>query len=53
MRGWRRALFGDAALDLVNGRLALSVEHGALRLRACGGSDAPAPAQAADPAERP
>ena len=35
LQGWRRALFGDDALDLVNGRLALSVEHGALRLLAC------------------
>ena len=35
LQGWRRALFGDAALDLVNGRLALSVEHGALRLLDC------------------
>lgn len=54
MQGWRRALYGDAALDLVNGRLALSVEHGSLRLLPCGGdSDAPARARAADTAERP
>ena len=38
MQGWRRTLFGDAALDLVNGRLALTVEHGQLRLLACDGS---------------
>ena len=37
LQGWRRTLFGDAALDLVEGRLALSVEHGALRLLACDG----------------
>ena len=36
LQGWRRALFGDAALDLVNGRLALSVERGVLRLIPCG-----------------
>ena len=30
--GWRCELFGADALDLVNGRLALSVEHGRLRL---------------------
>ena len=35
LQGWRRELFGDAALDLVHGRLALSVEHGELRLLAC------------------
>ena len=35
LQGWRRTLFGDAALDLVNGRLALSVERGRLRLLAC------------------
>ena len=40
LQGWRRALFGDDALDLVNGRLALSVEHGALRLLPCGGDGA-------------
>ena len=33
--GLARELFGDAALDLVHGRLALSVEHGELRLLAC------------------
>lgn len=32
LRGWRRDLFGAAALDLVNGRLALAVERGRLRL---------------------
>ena len=36
LQGWRRALFGAAALDLVNGRLALSVERGVLRLIPCG-----------------
>ena len=35
LQGWRRALFGDAALDLVHGRLALTVKHGELRLLAC------------------
>ena len=40
LQGWRRSLFGDDALDLVNGRLALSVEHGALRLLACDGDGA-------------
>ena len=35
LQGWRRTLFGDAALDLVNGRLALSVQGGELRLLAC------------------
>ena len=59
LQGWRRALFGDAALDLVNGRLALTVEHGTLRLLACegrgNGADerAPAPAQPAAAAEGP
>ena len=38
LQGWRRTLFGDAALDLVEGRLALSVEHGTLRLLACDGA---------------
>ena len=32
LRGWRRDLFGAAALDLVNGRLALAVERGRLCL---------------------
>ena len=47
LQGWRRALFGDAALDLVSGRLALSVEHGTLRLLPCDGAGdrAQAPAQ--------
>ena len=54
LQGWRRALFGDAALDLVNGRLALSVEGGALRLSPCAGVTAsaatsPRPAEAARP----
>ncbi len=44
LQGWRRALFGDAALDLVNGRLALTVEHGVLRLLACDGAVDRAPA---------
>ena len=35
LQGWRRELFGDAALDLVHGRLALAVERGALRLIPC------------------
>ena len=35
LQGWRRSLFGDAALDLVRGRHALSVQHGALRLIPC------------------
>ena len=38
LQGWRRSLFGDAALDLVHGRLALSVQHGALRLLPCDGA---------------
>ena len=38
LQGWRRTLFGDAALDLVNGRLALSVERGTLRLLTCEGA---------------
>ena len=37
LQGWRRSLFGDDALALVNGRLALSVERGTLRLLACDG----------------
>ena len=47
LQGWRRTLFGDAALDLVNGRLALTVEHGVLRLLACedAGDRAPASVQ--------
>ena len=52
LQGWRRALFGDAALDLVNGRLALSVEHGTLRLLPCGGAVARAPVQPLTAAER-
>ena len=49
LQGWRRTLFGDSARDLVTGRLALSVEHGELRLLACAeaGGPAPAPAEAA------
>ena len=43
LQGWRRGLFGDAALDLVNGRLALSVERGALRLLPCAGTGVAAP----------
>ena len=35
LQGWRRTVFGDSARDLVTGRLALSVEHGELRLLAC------------------
>ena len=38
LQGWRRDLFGDAALDLVHGRLALAVERGALRLLPCNGA---------------
>ena len=38
--GWRRTLFGNDALALVEGRLALSVENGALRLLACDGDGA-------------
>lgn len=59
LQGWRRALFGDAALDLVNGRLALSVEHGTLRLLACDGQGrgaderAPTRAQSVAAAEGP
>ena len=54
LQGWRRVLFGDAALDLVHGRLALSVEHGALRLLPCdgGGERAQASAQSLAAAER-
>ena len=43
LQGWRRGLFGDAAIDLVNGRLALSVERGALRLLPCADTDVAAP----------
>ena len=59
LQGWRRALFGDAALDLVYGRLALSVENGTLRLLACDGKGngarerAQAPAQPLRAAEGP
>ena len=55
LQGWRRALFGEAALDLVNGRLALSVEGGALRLLARDGAGGAGSASArlADAAERP
>ena len=54
LQGWRRALFGDAALDLVNGRLALTVERGALRLLPCDGAGdrAQASAQPLAAAER-
>ena len=53
LQGWRRALFGDAALDLVNGRLALTVGHGTLRLLACnetgeGAEATPQPVAAAE-----
>ena len=58
LQGWRRSLFGDDALALVSGRLALSVEHGTLRLLACdgkgssaGGDGARAPAQPLSAAE--
>ena len=44
LQGWRRALFGDAALDLVSGRLALTVERGVLRLLPCDGDGDRAPA---------
>ena len=50
LQGWRRSLFGDAALDLVNGRLALSVQHGALRLLPCGGAGDRAAASVQPPA---
>ena len=46
LQGWRRALFGDAALDLVHGRLALTVERGVLRLLTCDGAGDRAPASA-------
>ena len=52
LQGWRRALFGDAALDLVNGRLALSVEGGTLRLIPCAGAGARAPVQPLAAVER-
>ena len=50
LQGWRRALFGDAALDLVHGRLALAVEHGTLRLLPCGGTGDRASATVQPPA---
>ena len=55
LQGWRRALFGDAALDLVEGRIALSVEQGALRLRAVDGAGdgTGAPVQPVAAAEEP
>ena len=43
LQSWRRGLFGDAALDLVNGRLALSVQDGTLRLLPCAGGGVAAP----------
>ncbi len=54
LQGWRRALFGDAALELVHGRLALTVERGALRLLPCDGAGerAQASAQPVAAAER-
>ncbi len=52
LQGWRRTLFGDAALDLVNGRLALSVEGGTLRLLPCDGAGGGG-ANRRDAAERP
>ena len=54
LQGWRRALFGDAALDLVHGRLALTVERGELRLLPCEGvaERAPSTVQALAAAER-
>ena len=54
LQGWRRALFGDAALDLVHGRLALTVERGVLRLLTCtgAGEGAQAPVQPMAAAER-
>ncbi|MCJ2073464.1 ribonuclease D [Methylobacterium sp. J-030] len=42
LEGWRRMLFGDKALALKQGRLALSVEHGRIVVR-----DLDAPAQIA------
>ena len=50
LQGWRRSLFGDAALDLVHGRLALSVQHGALRLLPCDGAGDRASASVQPPA---
>ncbi len=44
LRGWRRELFGAAALDLTSGRLALSVERGQLRLLPSSAERDPAPA---------
>ncbi|MCJ2085706.1 ribonuclease D [Methylobacterium sp. E-005] len=43
LEGWRRMLFGDKALALKQGRLALSVEAGRIVVRAF---DAPAPTEA-------
>jgi ribonuclease D len=37
LRGWRRQIFGDDALDLKNGRLAISVRRGKLHLQETGG----------------
>jgi ribonuclease D len=34
LKGWRRKLFGDAALELKSGRLALCVENGKVQTRA-------------------
>ena len=50
LQGWRQSLFGDAALDLVHGRLALAVEGGALRLLPCDGAGDRAPASVQPPA---
>lgn len=48
LEGWRRQMFGDDALALVEGRLGFSVVNGKLKMRAL---EAPAPAEAVSPSE--
>ena len=47
--GWRRQLFGEDALALVEGRLGFSVSNGKMRMRQLAGTPAPEPA-ASEPA---
>ena len=49
LNGWRRQLFGEDALALVEGRLGFSVSNGKMRMRQLAGTPAPEPA-ASEPA---
>jgi ribonuclease D len=53
LEGWRRTLFGEDALALVEGRLGFAVEDGRLKMQALEGGGAARPAEAEGPGQAP